>query len=190
MPNPAETKIVLCLWHRFDQWRIPDWLVQAIRNRYPGLRVVHLPDYERLGAEIADAEIFVGWSLKPEQFAAARRLKWIHCLAAGVNQLMRDDVRRSEVVITNSRRVHAVSMAEHTLGLILALARRFPSAGRYQQQKHWAQQEIWDEQPHPMEISGRTLVIVGYGAIGREIARRARACGMCIVGIKRDPTVG
>lgn len=190
MPNPAETKIVLCLWHRFDQWRIPDWLVQAIRNRYPGLRVVHLPDYERLGAEIADAEIFVGWSLKPEQFAAARRLKWIHCLAAGVNQLMRDDVRRSEVVITNSRRVHAVSMAEHTLGLILALARRFPSAGRYQQQKHWAQQEIWDEQPHPMEISGRTLVIVGYGAIGQEIARLARACGMCIVGIKRDPTVG
>ena len=187
MANPEETKIVLAIWHRFDQWRIPDWLAQAIRNRYPGLRVVHLPDYERLDEEIQDAAIFCGFSLKTEQFASARRLKWIHCLAAGVNQLMRDDIRRSSVVITNSRSVHAVTMAEHTLGLVLALARRFPSAVRYQQQKHWAQQEIWDEQPHPIEINGRTLLIVGYGAIGQELAERARACGMRIVGVKRDP---
>ena len=103
---------------------------------------------------------------------------------------MRDDIRRSSVVITNSRSVHAVTMAEHTLGLVLALARRFPSAVRYQQQKHWAQQEIWDEQPHPIEINGRTLLIVGYGAIGQELAERARACGMRIVGVKRDPSRG
>lgn len=190
MPSPAETKILLCIWHRFDQWRIPDWLAKAIRNRYPGLCVVHLPDYERLDEEIRDADIFCGFSLKPEQLASARRLKWIHCLAAGVNQLMRDDIRRSEVVITNSRHVHAVTMAEHTLGLILALARRLPSAVRYQQQKHWAQQEVWDEQPRPMEINGRTLVIVGYGAIGQELAQRARACGMRIVGVKRVPSRG
>lgn len=190
MPSPADTKILLCIWHRFDQWRLPDWLTKAIRNRYPGLRVIHLPDYERLDEEIRDADIFCGFSLKLEQLASARRLKWIHCLAAGVNQLMRDDIRRSEVVITNSRHVHAVTMAEHTLGLILALARRLPSAFRYQQQKYWAQQEIWDEQPRPMEINGRTLVIVGYGAIGQELARRCRACGMRIVGVKRDPSRG
>lgn len=190
MPSPAETKIVLCIWHRFDQWRIPDWLTKAIRNRYPGLRVVHLPNFERLDEEIRDADIFAGFTLKPEQFASARRLQWIHCLAAGVNQLMRDDIRRSSVIITNSRHVHAVTMAEHTLGLILALARRLPSAVRYQLEKHWAQQEVWDEQPHPMEINGRTLVIIGYGAIGQELAQRARACGMRIVGVKRDPSRG
>lgn len=190
MPNPAETKIVLCIWHRFDQWRIPEWLVEAVRVRYPTARIVHLPDYKRLAAEIEDTDIFCGFNLKPEQFAAARRLKWIHCLAAGVDQLMRDDIRRSHVVITNSRTVHAVTMAEHTLGFILALARRFPSAGRYQVQKHWAQQDIWDEEPHPMEVNGRTLLIVGYGAIGQELARRARPCGMRIVGVKRDPTRG
>ena len=188
MPSPAETKIVLCIWHRFDQWRIPDWLVQSIRTRYPSLGVVHLPDYERLDAEIPDADIFAGWTLKPEQVASARRLKWIHCLAAGVNQLMRDDLRQSSVVITNSRHVHALTMAEHALGLILALARRLPSAVRYQQRRHWAQQDIWDEQPHPMEINGRTLLIVGYGAIGQELAQRARACGVRVVGVKRDPT--
>ncbi|MGH2524318.1 MAG: NAD(P)-dependent oxidoreductase, partial [Anaerolineales bacterium] len=190
MPSPADTKLVLCIWHAFDQWRVPEWLAQALRVRYPEIRVAHLPEYSRLGEEIVDADILAGFSLKPEQLASARKLKWIHCLAAGVNQLMRDDVRRSPVIITNSRNVHASCMAEHTLGLILALARRFPSAVRYQAQKKWAQQEIWDEQPHPMEINGRTLAIVGYGAIGQELARRARVCGMRILGVKRDPTRG
>ena len=190
MPSPAETKIVLCIWHKFDQWRFPEWLAVAIRKRYPEMKVVHLPDYKGLDEEIRDADIFCGFSLKPEQVAAARRLKWIHCLAAGVNQLMRDDIRRSSVVITNSRHVHAVTMAEHTLGLMLALARRLPSAARYQLEKHWAQQEIWDETPHPMEINGRTLVIIGYGAIGQELAKRARACDMRVVGVKRDPARG
>lgn len=190
MPSPAETKIVLCIWHKFEQWRFPEWLADAIRRRYPGMKVVHLPTYEGLDEEIKDADILCGFALRPAQFASARRLKWIHCLAAGVNQLMRDDTRRSDVLITNSRHVHAVTMAEHTLGLILALARRFPSALRYQLQKHWAQQEVWDQQPHPLEINGRTLAIVGYGAIGQELAQRARACGMRIVGVKREPSRG
>src|SRR5574339_1271363 len=103
MPSPADTKIVLCIWHHFDTWRVPAWLVQALKVRYPELRVVNLPDYAGLDAAIPDADIFAGFSLKPEQFASARQLKWIHCLAAGVNQLMRDDIRRSSVIITNSR---------------------------------------------------------------------------------------
>lgn len=190
MPNPAETKLVACVWHRFTYWRFPAWLAAALRQRYPGMKVVHLPDYSQLDEEIRDADIYVGWSLRPEQFAGARKLKWIHATAVGVDQLMRDDIRRSPVVLTNSSGVMTVPMAEHTLGLILALARRLPSAVRYQQQKHWGQQAIWDEEPHPMEINGRTLVIVGYGAIGRELARRARACGMRVVGVKRDPGRG
>src|SRR3972149_5545141 len=190
MPNPAETKLVACIRHHFDQWRFPDWLTAAIRRRYPEMKVVHLPDYTGLDEEIRDADIYVGWSLKPEQIASAGKLKWIHATAAGVDQLMREDIRRSPVIVTNSSGVMPVPMAEHTLGLILALARRLPSAVRYQQQKHWAQQDIWDEKPQPMEINGRTLVIVGFGAIGRELARRARACEMRVVGVKRDPSRG
>jgi len=190
LPKAAETKLVICAWHRFDQWRFPDWLLTAIRQRYPQMHVVHLVDYERLAEEIADADILVGFSLRPEQFAAAKKLKWIHCLAAGLSQLMYPELRQSPVIITNARGVHAPAMAEHTLGLMLALARRLPSALHYQQQRQWAQQEIWDEQPHPIELSGRTLTIVGYGAIGKAVAERAHALGMRIVGVKRDVSQG
>lgn len=190
MPRPEETKLVAFIRHPFDQWRFPVWLAEEIRRRYPGIKVVHLEDTARLAEEIADADIFAGWTLKPDQFARAAKLKWIHATAAGVDQLMREDVRRSPVVITNSSSLLTLPMAEHTLALMLALARRFPSAVRYQEKQHWAQQEIWDEIPHPRELHGSTLVVVGYGAIGRELGRRARAMGMTIIGVKRDPTRG
>ena len=178
------------MWYHFDLWCFPEWLAQAIRQRYPEMKVVHLPDYKGLEAELPDTDIFVGWSLRPEQFALAKKLKWIHATAAGVNQLMYEGVRRSSVVVTNSRGVMTIPMAEHTLGLILALARRIPSAVQHQAQKHWAQQDIWNEQPPPTEINGRTLLVVGYGAIGQELGRRARALGMRVVGVKRDPSRG
>ncbi len=177
------------MWYHFDLWCFPEWLAQTIRQHYPEMKVVHLPDYKGLEAELPDTDIFVGWSLRPEQFALAKKLKWIHATAAGVNQLMYEGVRRSSVVVTNSRGVMTIPMAEHTLGLILALARRIPSAVRHQAQKHWAQQDIWNEQP-PTEINGRTLLVVGYGAIGQELGRRARALGMRVVGVKRDPSRG
>lgn len=189
-PKPAETKLLICVWHKFSEWHVPDWLAEAIRHRYPGMRVVHLKGYDRLGQEVRDADILVGWSLRPEQLARASCLKWIHSLAAGVGQLMFPELRKSNVVVTNARGVHAVPMAEHALGLMLALARRFPSAFRYQQRGQWGQQEIWDEQPHPTELNGRTLALVGYGAIGHALAERARALGMRIVGVKKDVTHG
>ena len=190
MPRPQDTKLVACIHHPFDQWRFPAWLAEEIRRRYPGITVVHLEDTSHLADEIADADIFAGWRLKPEQFARAAKLQWIHATAAGVDQLMYDEVRRSPVVITNSSSVLTLPMAEHTLGLVLALARRIPSAVRYQEKRHWAQQEIWDETPHPRELSGSTLVVVGYGAIGREVGRRVHALGMKVIGVKRDPTRG
>lgn len=190
MPRPQDTKLVACIRHSFDQWRFPAWLAEEIRRRYPGITVVHLEDTSRLADEIADADIFAGWTLKPEQFARAAKLRWIHATAAGVDQLMQDDIRRSPVVVTNSSSVLTLPMAEHTLGLVLALARRIPSAVRFQEKRHWAQQEIWDETPHPRELFGSTLVVVGYGAIGRELGRRVRALGMKVIGVKRDPTRG
>ncbi len=183
--DPASTKFLLCLWHRFELWRAPEWFAEMIRTRWPAMKIVHLPSYDGLEGEIADTTIFAGFALRPEQFALAKELKWIHCLAAGVNQLMQPTIVASDVVITNSRGVHATAMAEHTLGLILALARHLPSAVRYQAECHWSQSEIWAEEPPPMELSGRTLVIVGFGAIGRELARRAKAFGMNVVAVKK-----
>ena len=61
------------------------------------------------------------------------------------------------------------------MGLILALARNFPDSVRQQDRANWSQQELWDKPQHLSEVNGQVLLIVGYGSIGRELAKRAKA---------------
>lgn len=188
-PTPRETKIIFCVQFHFSFWRIPPELPAAVQSRWPELRVAHLESYDQLPSELPDTDIFIGFTLTPPQLAVAQKLQWIHVTAAGVAQLIRPDVRASGVIVTNSRGIHAIPMAEHTMGLLIALARKFPASMRFQAENHWAQQEIWDAQPRPSELSGATLVIVGFGAIGSELARRARAFGMRVLAVTRSGKV-
>jgi phosphoglycerate dehydrogenase-like enzyme len=185
-PVPRETKVIFCVQFHFSFWRIPPELPAAVQARWPDLRTAHLHSYDDLPAELPDTDIYIGFTLTPHQLAVAKELKWIHVTAAGVAQLMRPDVRESGVIVTNSRGIHAIPMAEHTMGLMIGLARKFPPSMRFQAASHWAQQEIWDMQPRPSELHGATLLIVGLGAIGCELARRARAFGMRVLAVTRS----
>jgi D-2-hydroxyacid dehydrogenase (NADP+) len=184
--KPAETKLVICVWHRFTLWNPPPEMAQQIRERWPEMRVVHLPNYDDLAAELPDTNIFVGFSLRPEQFGHARKLKWLHSTAAGVGQLMYAELRRSGIEVTNASGVHTIPMAEHILGMLVAMARRFPDCFRYQRQPRWAQQELWDLQVRPRELHGQILLLIGFGAVGRAVARAVRPLGMRVWAVTRS----
>jgi len=184
--KPAETKLVICVWHPFSEWRPKPLLAESIHERYPGMRVLHLPNYDTLPQELPDTNIFVGYSLRAEQLIHARELKWIHSTAAGVAQLMYPELRQSGITVTNASGIFSLPMAEHTMGLILAMARNFPDSVRYQDQSKWSVQDLWDKPQHLTEINGSVLLIVGYGSIGRELARRARAFDMRVWGVTRS----
>src|SRR3989449_5027597 len=184
--KPEETKLVICVWHPFTEWRTKPLMAEAIRKRWSEMRVVHLPDYDKLLEELPDTDIFVGYSLRAEQLKAASKLKWIHSTAAGVAQLVYPELRDSGILVTNPSGIFSVPMAEHTMGLLLALARNFPDSVRHQDHAHWSQQELWDKPQHLTEINGKVLLIVGYGSIGREVAKRARAFEMRVWGVTRS----
>ncbi|HKN75564.1 MAG TPA: D-2-hydroxyacid dehydrogenase [Candidatus Acidoferrum sp.] len=184
--NPAETKLVICVWHPFTFWRPQPVMPQTICARWPEMRVVHLPNYDLLAQELPDTDIFVGYSLRAEQLTHAKKLKWIHSTAAGVAQLMYPELRDSGIVVTNPSGVFSPPMAEHTMGLLLALARNFPDSTRHQDRSHWGQQNIWDKPQRLTELSGQVLLIIGFGSIGRELAKRASAFGMRVWGVTRS----
>jgi len=161
-------------------------MAEAIRKRWPEMRALHLPNYDRLAEELPDTDIFVGYSLRAEQLKDAKKLKWIHSTAAGVAQLMYPELRDSGIAVTNPSGIFSVPMAEHTIGLLLALARNFPDSVRGQDRARWSQQEIWDKPQHLSELSGKVLLIVGYGSIGREVAKRAKAFDMKVWGVTRS----
>ena len=184
--KPAETKLVICVWHPFTEWRPKPLMAEAIRKRWPEMCVLHLPNYEGLPKELPDTDIFVGYSLRAEQLKDAKKLKWIHSTAAGVAQLMYPELRDSGIMVTNPSGIFSVPMAEHTMGLLVALARNFPDSVRQQDRKHWTQQELWDKPQHLTELNGQVLLIVGFGSIGRELAKRAKAFDMRVWGVTRS----
>jgi D-2-hydroxyacid dehydrogenase (NADP+) len=187
--KPQETKLVLCVRHPFSLWNPPAEMPGRLRARWPGMWVVHLPTYDQLEQELAGADIFVGFSLRPAQFAAARKLKWIHSTAAGVGQLMFPELRASGIEVTNAAGVHRVPMAEHILGTLVALARRFPDCVRHQQQSHWSQDDLWDgvsPAQRPRELQGQVVLFIGFGNVGREAAKILRPLGMHIWAVTRS----
>lgn len=180
-------KLLIALHHRFPLWRVPSWFTERLRRDFPQLEVVHLPDYDQVMEEIADADIAISWSLRGEQITAAKKLRWIHSTAAAVHYLMTAELLASDIVVTNARDVHGPVVAEHAIALAFALAKRLPQSVRYQQEKHWAQDDLWDGQPRPRELKGATMTIVGQGAIGAPLARLAKSLGMRVVGVREHP---
>ncbi len=183
-------KILIVHYHRFELWHAPAWIRERLQDDFPSLKFIQLQNYDRVPGEIPDTDVFIGWSLRPEQFVAAKKLKWIHSPAAAVHQLMFPELIRSSVVVTNSTGVHGPVVAEHAIAVLLALAKRLPQAMRYQAKKVWAQELLWNERPRPREVAGETVVVIGMGGIGREFTVRAKAMGMKVLAVRENPAKG
>ncbi len=178
------TKILLVVYHPFELWQAPAWFAERLRQDFPGFEIVQRKEYGNIEDDLREADVALTWSLRPEQFRCARKLRWIHSPAAAVHALMIPEIVASNVVVTNARDVHGPVVAEHVIALVLALAKRLPSAFRYQQTRTWAQEQMWRESPRPREVTGATLGLVGLGSIGRETARRAAALGLKVVAVR------
>lgn len=184
------TKLLIVLYHRFELWNAPAWLADRLREEFPQIEIVHLKSYEGMEAELREAEVLVAWSIKPEQLAAARKLRWIHSPAAAVHQLVFPELVNSDIILTNAREVHGPVVAEHVIAQILALAKRIPQAVLLQQQHVWGQEPLWRGRPRPREVAGATVGLVGLGSIGREVANRAAALGMRVIAVREHPEKG
>jgi phosphoglycerate dehydrogenase-like enzyme len=117
-------------------------------------------------------------------------LRWIHSPAAAVHAVLIPEVVASDITITNARNVHGPVVAEHAMALMYALAKRLHIARDAQRRREWFQQKMWDSTPRPRELAGATVVLVGLGAIGENIARAAHAVGMHVIGVREHPTRG
>lgn len=137
---------------------------------------------------IRGAEIYFGLGLPRELLLAgieAHRLRWVHTGAAGVASLLHPELVASDIVLTNSAGIHAGPIAETVLAMMLHFARGIDHAVRSQQQCEWVTDVFESGDGSIRELAGATLGIVGYGGIGRALARRARALDMRVVALRR-----
>jgi phosphoglycerate dehydrogenase-like enzyme len=183
-------KVLIVHHHRFELWHAPSWLRDRLQSTFPDHQFFQFESYDRVSQEIADTDVFIGWSLRPEQFIAASKLRWIHSPAAAVHQLMFPELIASNVIVTNSSNVHGPVVAEHAITVLLALAKRLPQAMHYQREKRWAQTLLWNETPRPREVSGATVVVVGVGGIGSAFIHHAKYFGMHVIAVRENVSKG
>ena len=119
-------------------------------------------------------------SVTPEFLAHFPNLKLIFALSAGVNNMPFDYLKANQIMLTNSRGLHAEHMSEHALAMILAQTRQINLAVKNQLRHHWAYNEGVFTTVH-----GKTLCVVGAGTIGHALARKAIAMGMQVTGVSR-----
>jgi phosphoglycerate dehydrogenase-like enzyme len=143
---------------------------------------------------IRGAEVYLGLGLSRDLLSAGLenpgRLRWIHTGAAGVSSLLHPELIKRDIVLTNSAGIHAPPIAETVLGMMLHFARGLDHAVRAQQRAEWRPDAYESGESGIRELAGATVGIVGYGGIGREIARRARALDMHIAALRRTPAPG
>ncbi len=151
------------------------------------LAEVRLTKADGLAEAMDGADVLYQWhSFSPalkENWGAASSLKWIHVTAAGVSQLLFDELIHSDVTYTNSRGVLSTAIAEFALGFVLDMAKDSQGSYRLKQQQRW-QHRI------TRKIQGQRALVVGTGSIGREISRLFRAVGMEVDGAGRQSRAG
>ncbi len=136
------------------------------------------------------AEVYCGFGIAPEILEAAEPLRWVHTGTAGVGGSLHPAMRSSDVIFTNSAGIHGVPVAEHALAMMLYLARAFDRAVANRRERRWARRRIAGFDGPVRELTDATVAVIGYGGIGRELAKRARELGMRVLGVRRRPGVG
>jgi phosphoglycerate dehydrogenase-like enzyme len=179
-------KLLIVLRHRFELWRVPEWLPLRLKRDFPQVDVLNPLFPEGVDVHIRDAEIVIGWSLGQQQLASARNLRWIHSPSAAVHQLLFPEVIDSDIVLTNGRDVNGPVVAEHVMAVILAMAKNLPQAMKFQARHVWGQEEMWHSVPRPREIAGATLGLVGLGSIGSHVSKNASALGMRVIAVREN----
>lgn len=134
---------------------------------------------------LARMDVLYSFTQLPEP-EAAPNLKWVQVNWAGVDGVIGAPIFKSRrVLLTTAAGVHAINMAEYTLMMMLALGHRLPNAFAAMQTKTWKHDGAGDLFM-PLELRNATLLLIGYGHIGREIARLAGAFGMRVMVLRRS----
>src|SRR5882762_2674116 len=153
-----------------------------LQMQLAGVKTVAGDSVEAFGHAAADARVLFNWSgslaLFRKVYGMCPDLRWVHSRSVGLERTLFPELVESPVPLTNGTGVFSQSLGEFVLGAILYFAKDFRRMVRSQVAGVWDPFDI-------TEISGQTVGIVGYGDIGRAVATRVRAMGMCVLAVKR-----
>ena len=175
-------KVLLIRTEGASPLEIKDKHLERIRALDKSIKVTTLSslDKQEIAKQIKDADIIAGVQPVIPSIKNAKKLKLIHVFSAGVEKVLTPEVIKSKVIVSNSSGIHAVPIAEHVIGFMLIFTRKFYDTFRKQQRK------IWNKNQDLTELRDKTVLVVGLGHIGAEVARLASFLGANVITIKQN----
>jgi len=166
---PSKDQLTICFAHAAYQMK------KRFDARQTGIRNFEVRGYDDLQKRVGEADVVVVSGMwKNDLIAHAPKLKFIQSISSGMDQYSREQLGAKKVRLASAAGVNARAVAEHAMSLILAVARRLPEARDNQHKKMWRGM-IGDLAEREDELGGKTLLVVGMGRIGSDLARLAKA---------------
>lgn len=160
--------------------KLSDEKIAALKEAVPGSIVEAYKSPKEALPHVADADALALWGFQNVEpfLQAGPNIRWVHSLSDGVEKLLTPSMMERPIILTNSHGVHDRAVSEHTMALLLSWYRRIPDAVRHQGAHEWIR-------PKGMSLFGKTILIVGFGGIGRAIAQRAKVFETKILAVKK-----
>lgn len=183
MPGRLPRRLRIHLLHAADieaYWFDPERLRDEVRKGTGGRVAVTMTVSSNPGAvtaEMRHAHVVAGFNVPTARMAEMPDLRWIHLVSAGVDHLLPLDWLPKRVVLTNSSGVHSELAGEYAAAAVLMLNFRLPAHATNQRRGYW-------NQVFNSPLAGKTVVLVGLGAIGGSAARQAKRLGLRVLGIR------
>ncbi|MCB9358005.1 MAG: D-2-hydroxyacid dehydrogenase [Calditrichaeota bacterium] len=164
-------------------------LVEAIRGLDADVQVFFAANEDEAVALLADADVLLAHRFTETLYDAAKNLKWVHITGAGIERSLFEKFIESDVMLTNSRGLHARPMAEWVLGALYYWAQRFDVAETWRRDRHWQEHKKTMTRER-LVLAGRSTLVVGYGEVGKGIAELLLAAGLKVEGIATSERKG
>jgi D-2-hydroxyacid dehydrogenase (NADP+) len=167
-------------------WKLDQKTLDKLKKTFPSVSFVVCINTEEIEEKVPLAQIVYAGIFTAKHAKAAKQLRWLQLNGHGANAYLFPELIKSNVQITNSGQVHSIPISEHVFALLLNHSRKVVELKEGQRRRKWIKQEIY---PFLSELYGKSIGIIGVGNIGKEVAKRAKAFGMFVYGVKRDVNV-
>jgi D-2-hydroxyacid dehydrogenase (NADP+) len=155
-----------------------------LESEFPEVGFVYCAERDALAEAIADVDVYMGW-LGRDVYLAAKQLKWIQSPSSGTNYYLAiPEFVESDTLLTSASGTHGACLAESVMGMILVHTRGIKDCILAQREHSWVLRSV---RPRMVELTGSTMGIVGFGAVGRALAKRAQAFDLRIVAVDLYP---
>lgn len=165
-------------------WTLPRRFIDDLRRRFPQHTFLDVWDSHALHLRLPEADVAFTPAIDRSAVGSLPRLRWVQSSAVGVGGLLGPELVASPIIVTSARGVRARSIAEHVLGITIALARQLPLVIRHQADHKWALDEL-ESSGTIRTLHGRRMAIVGLGSIGLEVAQVAVPFGFRVSAIRK-----